>query len=78
MQMHRERLVENIMKEGLFEGVVGQAWCIPTSPCIPGKRQAYLLLSHATRAEAAYQCTKQEPSHSRVAQTVEQGIRAKI
>ena len=55
-QSSRGRLAEKIMKKGLFEGVAGQAWCIPTGPCITSKRQAYLLLNHATRAEAVYQC----------------------
>ena len=78
MQVNRERLIDNIMKEGIFGGGAGQAWCIPAGPCIPGKRQAYLLLSHGTRAEAVYQCMKQEPINSRIVQTVEHGILAKI
>lgn len=78
MRVNREDLVESIKKEGLFEGVSGQAWVIPSGPFVAGQKQAYQLLSHATRAEAVYLAWRQDNTNTKVIQTIQQGIMAKV
>jgi hypothetical protein len=73
-EAHRENLVRTVLRDGLHEGVRGEAWAVP----IIGKPGHYNLISHATLAEAIYEALKRQPKNRYVLQTLKIGILAKV
>eukprot|EP00959_Pyramimonas_sp_CCMP1952_P366242 7670463-Pyramimonas_sp.AAC.1 len=78
---HRENLVRRILKQGLMEGVRGEAWAVPEKPDTTMGNLSdsrMMLLSHATLTEAVYEAHRRKPSNRYVKTTLQLGLQIKV